>query len=83
MEGLMDNILGIADVCDSLNHVHEVGGIREILHWIVHSSPQLIPNEVKDISPSSFSAILLKRLGAKYLKPVASPCLGSMVARKN
>jgi hypothetical protein len=65
-EGLMDNILGITDVCDSLNHVHKVGGIREILHWIVHRPPQLIPIEIKDAT----GAILLRRLGAKYIKVV-------------
>jgi hypothetical protein len=26
---LMDNILGITDICDSLNHVHEIGGHME------------------------------------------------------
>jgi hypothetical protein len=46
----MDNILWIADIGDSLNHVHEIGGIREILHGIIHH-PQLIPNEVKDTKP--------------------------------
>jgi hypothetical protein len=25
---LMDNILGIADIGHSLNHIHEIGGIR-------------------------------------------------------
>jgi hypothetical protein len=44
---LMHNILGIANIGDSLNHVHKIRGIREILHGIVHSSSQLIPNEVK------------------------------------
>jgi hypothetical protein len=29
---LMDNILGIADICNSLNHVHEIGGIWKMLH---------------------------------------------------
>jgi hypothetical protein len=45
---LMDNILEIADICNSLNHVHEIGGIRKVLHRIIHDPPQLIPNEVKD-----------------------------------
>jgi hypothetical protein len=44
---LMDDILGIADICDSLNHVHEIGGIWKMLHWIIHGPSQLIPNEVK------------------------------------
>jgi hypothetical protein len=44
---LMDNILGIADICDFLNHVHEIGGIWKMLHWIVHGPPQLIPYEVE------------------------------------
>jgi hypothetical protein len=43
----MDNILGIADICNSLNHVHEIGGIWKMLHRIVHGLPQLIPNEVE------------------------------------
>jgi hypothetical protein len=46
-EQLMHNVLGIANICDSLNHVHKIGGIGEILHGIVHSPSQLIPNEVK------------------------------------
>jgi hypothetical protein len=46
-EGLMNNILGIANIGDSLNHVHNIGGIGEILHGIIHGPPQLIPNEVK------------------------------------
>jgi hypothetical protein len=45
---LMDNILGVADICHSLNHVHEIGSIRKMLHGIIHGPPQLIPNEVKD-----------------------------------
>jgi hypothetical protein len=44
---LMDNILGIADICDSLNHIHEIGGIWKMLHRIIHGPSQLIPNEVK------------------------------------
>jgi hypothetical protein len=44
---LMDHILGIADICDSLNHVHEVGGIWKMLHGIIHGPSQLIPNEVE------------------------------------
>jgi hypothetical protein len=48
---LMDNIFWVADVGDSLNHVHKVGSIGEILHWIVHRLPQLIPNEIKDANP--------------------------------
>jgi hypothetical protein len=51
IEGLMDNIFGIADIGDSLNHVYEIGGIREVLHWIIHGPPQLIPNEVKYAKP--------------------------------
>jgi hypothetical protein len=51
MEGLMDNILCIADVGDSLNHVHEIGGIRETLHCIIHCPPQFIPNDFKDTKP--------------------------------
>jgi hypothetical protein len=47
----MDNILWIADIGDSLNHVHEIRGIGEILHWIIHRLPQLIPNKVKDTKP--------------------------------
>jgi hypothetical protein len=47
-ERLMDNILGVADIGHSLNHIHEIGGIRKMLHWIIHGPPQLIPNEVKD-----------------------------------
>jgi hypothetical protein len=47
MEWLMHNILGIANIGDSLNHVHYVGGIGKILHGIIHGSSQLIPNEVK------------------------------------
>jgi hypothetical protein len=46
-EWLMNNILGIANIGDSLNHVHKIGGIGEILHGIIYSPPQLIPNEVK------------------------------------
>jgi hypothetical protein len=46
-EWLMHNILGIANICDPLNHVHEIRGIGEMLHGIVHSPSQLIPNEVK------------------------------------
>jgi hypothetical protein len=46
-EWLMNNILGIAIIGDSLNHVHKIGGIGEILHGIIHIPPQLIPNEVK------------------------------------
>jgi hypothetical protein len=46
-EWLMHNILGIANICDSLNHVHKVGGIGEILHGIIHGPSQLIPNEVE------------------------------------
>jgi hypothetical protein len=44
---LMHNILGIANIGDSLNHVHKIRGIGEILHGIVHNPSQLIPNEVK------------------------------------
>jgi hypothetical protein len=44
---LVHNILGIANIGDSLNHVHKIRGIGEILHGIVHSPSQLIPNEVK------------------------------------
>jgi hypothetical protein len=47
-EGLMHNILGVPNICDSLNHVHEVGGIGEMLHRIIHGPSQLIPNEVED-----------------------------------
>jgi hypothetical protein len=82
-EWLMNNILGITNVSDSLNHVHKIGGIGEILHEIIHSPPQLIPNEVKYAKTFLIGAILFRRLGAKYLKAVASPCLGLMVARKN
>jgi hypothetical protein len=46
-ERLMNNILGTANIGDSLNHAHKIGGIMEILHGIIHSPPQLIPNEVK------------------------------------
>jgi hypothetical protein len=46
-EWLMNNILGIANIGDSLNHVHDIGGIGEILHGIIHDPSQLIPNEVK------------------------------------
>jgi hypothetical protein len=46
-EWLMYNILGIPNICDSLNHVHVVGGIGEMLHGIIHGPSQLIPNEVK------------------------------------
>jgi hypothetical protein len=46
-EWLMNNILGVADVGDSLNHVHEIWGIGEVLHGVIHCPPQLIPNEVK------------------------------------
>jgi hypothetical protein len=44
---LMDHILGIADIGDSINHVHEVGGIWEMLHGIIHGPSQLVPNEVE------------------------------------
>jgi hypothetical protein len=44
---LMDHILGIADICDSLYHVHEVGGIWKMLHRIIHCPSQLIPYEVE------------------------------------
>jgi hypothetical protein len=47
----MDNILWIADIGDSLNHVHEIRGIWEVLHWIIHGPPELIPNEVKYAKP--------------------------------
>jgi hypothetical protein len=47
-EWLMYNILGIANICDSLNHVHKIGGIGEILHVIIHGPSQLIPNEVEN-----------------------------------
>jgi hypothetical protein len=43
----MDHILGITNIGDSLNHVHEVGGIWEMLHGIIHGPSQLIPNEVE------------------------------------
>jgi hypothetical protein len=43
----MNNILGIANIGDSLNHLHKIGGIGEILYGIIHSPPQLILNEVK------------------------------------
>jgi hypothetical protein len=46
-EWFMNNILGIANIGDSLNHVHNIGGIGKILHGIVHSPSQLIPNEIK------------------------------------
>jgi hypothetical protein len=46
-ERLMHNILGIANIGDSLNHVHKIRGIGKILHEIVHRPSQLIPNEVK------------------------------------
>jgi hypothetical protein len=46
-EGLMHNILGIPNICDSLSHVHEVGGIWEMIHGIIHGPSQLIPNEVE------------------------------------
>jgi hypothetical protein len=82
-EWLMNDLLGIVNIGGSLNHVHKIGGIGEILHWIIHSSPQLIPNKVKYAKTFLIRCILFRRLGAKYLKAVASPCLGSMVARKN
>jgi hypothetical protein len=44
---LMDHISGIADICESLNHVHEIGGIWKMLHRIIHGPSQLIPNEVE------------------------------------
>jgi hypothetical protein len=44
---LMDHILGITNIGGSLNHVHKIRGIGEILHGIVHSPSQLIPREVK------------------------------------
>jgi hypothetical protein len=47
-ERLMNNIFGIANIGDSLNHVHDIGGIGKILHGIDHSPSQLIPNEVKN-----------------------------------
>jgi hypothetical protein len=46
-EWLMNNIFGIANIGDPLNHVHNIGGIGKILHGIIHGPPQLIPNEVK------------------------------------
>jgi hypothetical protein len=48
---LMDNIFWTVDVGDSLNHVHKIWGIGEILHGIVHCPPQLIPNEIEDAKP--------------------------------
>jgi hypothetical protein len=45
----MDNILGVADIGHSFNHIHEIGGIRKMLDGIIHGPPQFIPNEVKDI----------------------------------
>jgi protoporphyrinogen oxidase len=39
--------------------------------------------KAKTQKPSSSGAILLRRFGAKYLKAVTSPILGSIVARKN
>jgi hypothetical protein len=45
-EGFMNNIFGIANIGDPLNHVHKIGGIEKILHGIIHGPPQLIPNEV-------------------------------------
>jgi hypothetical protein len=50
-KGLMDNILRIADISDSLNHVYEIGSIGEVLHRVIHLPPQLIPNEVKYAKP--------------------------------
>jgi hypothetical protein len=61
---LMHNILGIANIGDSLNHVHKIRGIGEILHGIVHSPSQLIPNEVKYAKSFLIRCILLKRLEA-------------------
>jgi hypothetical protein len=74
---LMDNIFGIAEISDSLNHVHEIRSIGEILHGIALLNSFHKSNMQK---PSSSSAILLRRF---YLRAVASLCLGSMVARKN
>jgi hypothetical protein len=44
---LMNNIFGIANIGDPLNHVHYVGGIGKILHGIIHGPSQLIPNKAK------------------------------------
>jgi hypothetical protein len=44
---LMHHFLGIANIGDFLNHVHKIRSIGEILHGIIHSPSQLIPNEVK------------------------------------
>jgi hypothetical protein len=44
-------IFWVADIGDSLNHIHKIWGIGEILHGIIHCPPQLIPNEIKDAKP--------------------------------
>jgi hypothetical protein len=61
---LMDNIFWVADIGDSLNHVHKIWGIGEILHGIVHCPPQLIPNEIKDAKPLFIRCHPIKEIGS-------------------
>jgi hypothetical protein len=62
---LMDNILGVADIGHSLNHIHEIGGIRKMLHGIIHGPPQLIPNEVKDTKAFFIRCHPIEKVGSK------------------
>jgi hypothetical protein len=61
---LMHNILGIVNIGDSLNHVHKIRSIGEILHGIVHSSSQLIPNEVKYAKSFLIQCHPIKEIGS-------------------
>jgi hypothetical protein len=64
-KGLMNSVFWIANVGDSLNHIHKIWGIREILHGIIHCPPQLIPNEIKDAKPFFIRCHPIKEIGGK------------------
>jgi hypothetical protein len=64
----MDNILGVADIGHSLNHIHEIGGIGKVLHWIIHGPPQLIPNEVEDTKTFFIRCHSIEKIGSKIPK---------------
>jgi hypothetical protein len=64
IEWLMNNILGVADIGDSLNHVHKIWGIGEVLHGVIHCPPQLILNEVKYAKPFFIRYHPIKEIGS-------------------
>jgi hypothetical protein len=61
---LMDNILGTADICNSLNHVHEIGAYGRCFMGSFMALLNSFQMKSNIQNPSSSGAILLRRFGA-------------------